>query len=79
MPVEQRGQVVAVDLGQPGHTGRSPKCQGARGEIPRAYSANFVEEPGRRVAGEPVCPGQGAPVGGELRQVAGVVGPPNVR
>ncbi len=27
MPVEQRGQVIAVDLGQPGQTGRSPKRQ----------------------------------------------------
>ena len=27
MPVERRGRVIAVDLGQLGHTGRSPKVQ----------------------------------------------------
>src|SRR4051812_49964407 len=30
MPVEQRGQVIAVDLGQLGHTGRSPNVSGRR-------------------------------------------------
>ena len=27
MPVERRGQVIAVELGQLGQTGRSPKVQ----------------------------------------------------